>query len=105
MVTSRPRRLCRLDQRQQRRLFAGHGVGDDGDQRLDLAGELEALPGLIEKLEAQQAELLGLIGNPDFYQKPASEVTRVQSSMATVEAELSAAYARWEELEEKRMAL
>ena len=38
--------LPAADQRQQRRLFAGHGVGDDGDQRLDLAGE-GAIPGCI----------------------------------------------------------
>ena len=66
------------------------------------ARELEALPALIEKLETEQSELITLIGDPAFYQKPASEVTQVQNRMAKVEADLNLAYARWEELEAKK---
>lgn len=66
------------------------------------ARELEALPALIEKLEKEQSELIGLIGDPAFYQKPASEVTEVQNRMSKVEADLNQAYTRWEELEAKK---
>lgn len=66
------------------------------------ARELEALPALIEKLETEQSELIALIGDPAFYQKPATEVTQVQNRMSKVESDLNQAYARWEELEAKK---
>lgn len=61
--------------------------------------ELESLPETIEKLEAQQADLLALISDPNFYSKSTEEVTGVQQKMAKIEAELEHAYARWEELD------
>ena len=63
------------------------------------ARELEALPGLIEKLEAQQQEFLELVGDPSFYNQTAEKITEVQQEMAQLEKNLEKAYARWEELD------
>ncbi len=61
--------------------------------------ELQALPGLIEKLEAEQEKMVKTIAEPSFYQRPAEEITAHQQRMADLEKELTTAYARWEELE------
>lgn len=61
--------------------------------------ELKALPGRIEKLEAQQAELTQQMSAPDFYQQAQSEMQPVLDKLAETEAALAAAYNRWEELE------
>ena len=61
--------------------------------------ELEALPGLIEKLETRQTALLAKIGDPSFYSGDKQQVLNVQNEMASIEADLAKAYARWEELE------
>lgn len=60
--------------------------------------ELEVLPGLIEKLETEQAELVAKIGDPNFYQQEAKLVNAAQARMAALESELQTAYARWETL-------
>ncbi|HEX4857285.1 MAG TPA: ATP-binding cassette domain-containing protein [Limnobacter sp.] len=61
--------------------------------------ELDMLPGLIEKLENEQAELVAKIGDPGFYQQDTKVVTAAQTRMAELEGELLQAYARWEELD------
>ncbi|MCQ8895409.1 ATP-binding cassette domain-containing protein [Limnobacter humi] len=63
--------------------------------------ELESLPGLIERLETEQAELVSTVGDPSFYQQPADAMAAVQQRLQMLEAELASAYARWEELESK----
>jgi hypothetical protein len=40
------------------------------------------------------------MGSPDFYQKPGSEISKVQTSLTSLETELSAAYLRWEALDQ-----
>lgn len=62
--------------------------------------ELEALPGLIEAMEAEQQSLFDAMAAPDFYQQQAAEITRIQTRLAELEQSLSLGYARWEELEE-----
>lgn len=62
--------------------------------------ELEKLPGRIEELEAQIAKAHEMMAQPDFYQKPGSEIASAQSELKKSEEELATAYARWEELEE-----
>jgi ATP-binding cassette subfamily F protein uup len=61
--------------------------------------ELETLPALIEKLETEQAQLLARIGDTAFYSGDKAGILKTQTDMARVEAELTKAYARWEELE------
>ncbi|HEY1059905.1 MAG TPA: ATP-binding cassette domain-containing protein [Limnobacter sp.] len=63
--------------------------------------ELESLPSLIERLEAEQAELVNTMGEPAFYEQAADAITKVQQRMQTLETELATAYVRWEELESK----
>jgi len=62
--------------------------------------EFEKLPLTIEQLENQIAEIHRQMGSPDFYQKPGSEISKVQTSLTALETELSAAYLRWETLDQ-----
>jgi len=64
--------------------------------------DLEALPGKIEKMEEEQQRLFKAMASPSFYQQPADQIARTQARLALMEDQLSAAYARWEELEERR---
>jgi ATP-binding cassette subfamily F protein uup len=63
--------------------------------------ELEALPQLIEDLEAEQQHLFATVSNPDFYKKPKSEITCLKARLETVEADLATAYERWQDLESR----
>jgi ATP-binding cassette subfamily F protein uup len=62
--------------------------------------EREALPGKIEELEAKQAEAVDAMGRPEFYKQSAVEIAAANAAHAALDAELAAAYARWEALEE-----
>ena len=62
--------------------------------------ELEKLPSTIEQLENQIADIHTQMGLPDFYQKPGSEISKVQTNLTSLEKELSAAYLRWETLDQ-----
>jgi ATP-binding cassette subfamily F protein uup len=61
--------------------------------------ELEALPSRIEKLESEQAELTGRLGDPTFFKQGGAEVSRATQRLEVIEADLAVAYARWTELE------
>ncbi|WP_166251204.1 ATP-binding cassette domain-containing protein [Marinobacter salicampi] len=63
--------------------------------------ELEQLPGRIEKLESLVADQRAEVSNPDFYNRPAGEVTLVLDELAKNEATLEATIERWMELEEQ----
>ena len=60
---------------------------------------MEALPGRIEKLESEQAELTGRLGDPTFFKQGGAEVARATQRLEVIEADLAVAYARWTELE------
>ena len=62
--------------------------------------ELEKLPALIEKLDAEMETVQQKMVEPDFYQQPADTITKVTDRIKGIEAELATAYKRWEELEE-----
>ena len=64
--------------------------------------ELASLPGLIEKLEAEQAELSGQLGDGSIYQRDRNAALKVQERLGAIAEELAAAYARWEALESQR---
>ena len=61
--------------------------------------ELEALPARIEALEGRLAELASQLNEPAFYQADSDAITAHHAAMAQAQAELDAAYARWEALE------
>ncbi len=63
------------------------------------ARELEQLPKTIEKLEGDVEGLTAAMNDPSFYTRSSAEVTAHTQQLAKVQAELDAAYARWEELE------
>jgi ATP-binding cassette subfamily F protein uup len=61
--------------------------------------ELEALPQTIEALEGEQSAVLQQLASPGIYQRPGTEIAQLTSRLGALQAELHAAYARWEELE------
>ncbi|TAK39826.1 MAG: ATP-binding cassette domain-containing protein [Lysobacteraceae bacterium] len=61
--------------------------------------ELEALPALIEQLEAEVAALTETMHDPAFYQQDGAAITAHTTRLAEIQAALDAAYARWQELE------
>ncbi len=63
------------------------------------ARELEQLPARIEQLERDVEGLTGAMNDPAFYTRSSAEVTAHTQQLARVQAELDAAYARWEELD------
>ena len=64
--------------------------------------ELESLPATIEALESEQAELTGRLADPETYQREPGAVPAIQARLEAIGWELSAAFARWEELETVR---
>ena len=64
--------------------------------------ELEALPGRIEALEAEQECLFTQMADPGFYKQPGDIISGAKDRLETVAQELEAAYARWETLENLR---
>ncbi len=61
--------------------------------------ELNALPGQIEALEAEQSRLYREMANPMIYQQRGEQVAQATARLAAIERELADAYARWEALE------
>ncbi len=61
--------------------------------------ELEALPQKIEHLEARLAELSGQLSDPELHRKGPAATKRLNADLASTQAELDAAFARWEELD------
>jgi ATP-binding cassette subfamily F protein uup len=61
--------------------------------------ELDALPGKIEQLEAEQARLQAAASQSGFYQQPADAISATLARLQAVTAELETCYARWEALE------
>jgi len=66
--------------------------------------ELEALPGKIEALEAQQAELHAVMGDADFYRQPGHKIAAAQKRLEEVRTALEACYTRWQSLESQANA-
>lgn len=64
--------------------------------------ELEALPGRIEALEAEQATLQALIHGPDFYRSGAEAIQEALTRVGAVDGELLAALTRWDALDSRR---
>ncbi len=61
--------------------------------------ELEALPLLIESLEAERDELFGILANPEFYRQEGSRIPGTKARLGELEKEITESYTRWELLE------
>jgi len=61
--------------------------------------EIEALPALIESMEAELAGLYETLSDPDFYRQDGSRLLAVKARMSELDKEIPAAYERWELLE------
>ena len=61
--------------------------------------ELETLPGRIEALEHEQAQLQVEVGDPALFRDDPPRAQAALRRLAQIEAELEAAYARWDALE------
>lgn len=66
--------------------------------------ELEALPGKIEALEAEQAALVEAMSTPQYHDRSVDELRADSDRLQAIETELAQAYERWEALEAKREA-
>lgn len=64
--------------------------------------ELASLPGLIEKLEAEQSQLSEQLSDGSIYQKDKAKAVAIQDRLGAIGTELTTAYARWEALETQR---
>lgn len=64
-----------------------------------LQRELEAMPELMEKLEAEILELQTTVASPDFYSQTQDKINQVLSLLADKEKQLEVCFERWEELE------
>ncbi|GAB1408720.1 ATP-binding cassette domain-containing protein [Thermomonas brevis] len=61
--------------------------------------ELDALPARVEQLEADIGARTAAMEEPAFYTQEAAAQTRANAELAALQAELDAAYARWETLD------
>jgi len=61
--------------------------------------ELDQLPGRIEALDAESAEIQAQLGNPDLYRESPEKVSELNTRLQQVEKDLAQAYERWEALE------
>lgn len=62
--------------------------------------EREQLPETIAALEKEQQNLYAAMADPALYKGSGGEIARLQARLDQLESDLSAAYARWELLEE-----
>jgi ATP-binding cassette subfamily F protein uup len=60
--------------------------------------ELDSLPGRIESLEAEIAAAHAAMTAADYYRQPGDVLARDQARLRELEADLAAAFTRWESL-------
>jgi ATP-binding cassette subfamily F protein uup len=63
--------------------------------------EFDALPAKIEALEAEQSVLAESMAHPEFYKKGAEAIETALARQKAIERELTALYARWDELDSR----
>jgi ATP-binding cassette subfamily F protein uup len=63
--------------------------------------ELEALPALIERLEAEQTSINLALANTDIYRNEPEKVKALQVRLIEIETEIEADMQRWEALEQR----
>jgi ATP-binding cassette subfamily F protein uup len=64
--------------------------------------ELDALPGQIEALEREQAEIAVRLADPELYRRASDEAAQLNSRTTAIDAELETLMLRWEALEAKQ---
>jgi ATP-binding cassette subfamily F protein uup len=64
--------------------------------------ELDALPGIIEALEQEQAQLVARMSAPDYHRQPPPQLRDDRERAQQLEAQLAEKFARWERLEHER---
>jgi ATP-binding cassette subfamily F protein uup len=64
--------------------------------------ELDTFPECIETLEAEQARLHTQLEDPDLFRRDPAAFQTIMERLTALETELPAAYARWEELEQRQ---
>ena len=67
--------------------------------------ELEELPKQIEQWETEKSALAARLWEPDLYQKSPDLVPQLKAELAALDGKITIGYARWEALEEKRLAV
>ncbi len=67
--------------------------------------ELAELPSLLEKLEAEHAQLIAFLSNGEIYKTDAQKAAQSSTRLKQIEAETALTFARWEELETMQSAL
>jgi ATP-binding cassette subfamily F protein uup len=60
--------------------------------------ELDGLPQVIEKLEAEQNQLHQKMADPAFYRQTGPEISQVTDRLEELQTQLQTAYSRWEAL-------
>ena len=84
---------------------AGRRAGAGGSESRKLSynerRELDDLPARIETLEAEQHDLNANVAHPAFYKEPAATIEHTLTRLAELQHELTAAYARWDELDSR----
>jgi ABC transport system ATP-binding/permease protein len=60
--------------------------------------ELDGLPQVIEKLEAEQNQLHQTMADPAFYRQTGPEISKVTDRLEELQTQLQTAYSRWEAL-------
>ena len=63
--------------------------------------ELADLPARIEALETELRGLEAEVAGPDFYKAGTGRITEAMARLAALPAEITAAYARWDDLESR----
>jgi len=63
--------------------------------------ELQALPGRIEELERQLAELHASMADPAFFKQPGAQIAREQACSRDLQQQLDQCFERWANLEER----
>jgi ATP-binding cassette subfamily F protein uup len=66
--------------------------------------ELETLPGKIEQLEAEQAQITVQLGDPEIYKDGGAKAAALQKRLHAAEAEHAEALARWMDLDARKDA-
>jgi ATP-binding cassette subfamily F protein uup len=66
--------------------------------------ELDTFPAHIEDLEAEQAVLHNQLADAELFRRDPTAFQAIMTRLAALEAEVPAAYARWEELESRHSA-
>jgi ABC transport system ATP-binding/permease protein len=61
--------------------------------------ELETLPQRIEKLDAEQQQIIMTMADPALYRESGNKVSETKARLEAVEKELAIVYKRWNELE------